>query len=431
MTSISITRLQARRFLLAYQALWPPRSLHGKEGILNFIRHVHCIQFDPLDMAGQNADLVLQSRVADFIPAQLRELLYEDRKLLDGYDKNMAIYPIEDWPYFTRRRQSAQNELRSAVAIKAIAPQVIAAIEERGPLSSLDLDFDQEVHWYWAPTRLARAALESLYFTGELVIHRKIHTRKVYDLAHRHIPSDLLEMPEPHPAEADYQNWYVLRRIGSVGLLWNRGSESWLGVPAKSAQRTAALKRLTEQGEVQEIYVEGLDTPLYIRSEDRPLLDAVLNKNLVNEQIVFIAPLDNVLWDRRLLKELFGFEFRWEVYKPKEQREYGYYVLPVLYGDRFIARFEPVREKKSGTLTIKNWWWELGINFTESIFKALEDCFKHFVEYLSIKQIMMDGKLVDPNDYTWLVSQIVASLIKNQANYKGAYAKVKNENPNH
>lgn len=420
MPSVTITREQARKFLLAYQSLWPPRSLHGKEGTLNFIRRVRCVQFDPLDVAGQNADLVLQSRVADYTIVQLRELLYQDRLLLDGYDKNMAIYPIEDWPCFSRRRQAAKNELRNAEAVRAIAPQVIAAIEERGPLSSLDLDFNQAVNWFWAPTRLARAALESLYFNGELVIYRKIHTRKVYDLAQRHIPSDLLDIPEPNPSEADYLDWYVLRRIGSIGLLWNRGSESWLGVPGKSAERSAALKHLVDQGKILEINVDNIDTPLYMRTQDRPLFDMILTMDSIPEQMAFIAPLDNLLWDRRMLKDLFGFDYRWEVYKPKEQREYGYYVLPVLYGDRFVARFEPVREKKSGILTIKNWWWEPGINLTESIAVALKDCIKHFTHYLSIKRVQLGDQSKDPEETAWLVSELL----------KEPYAKTKDENPN-
>ena len=409
MTSLKISASQARKFLLAYQYLWPPRSIQGKKATLDFIHHVHCIQFDPLDMVGKNAELVLQSRVADFQPDFLRDLLYGERKLLDGYDKNMAIYPIEDWPFFSRRRQAAKNNLRSSEAVQAIIPQILETIEKQGPLSSLDLDFDQAVDWYWAPTRLARAALESLYLTGELIVHRKIHTRKVYDLTARHIPSEILHTPEPNPLETDYQDWYVLRRIGSIGLIWNRGAESWLGVPAKSAQRTAALKRLVKRGTVLEIEVEGVDVPLYMRAQDRQLLESVLlmGSGIEDEKMAFIAPLDNLLWDRRLLRDLFNFEYRWEVYKPKHQRDFGYYVIPVLYGERFVARFEPVREKKTRLLSIKNWWWEPDITPSPAMKSALEECLMHFIGYLNIQQISLDGYTIDPGKYHWLASQLI------------------------
>ena len=394
--------------MLAYNSLWPPRALRGIGGILDYIRRVGCIQFDPLDIAGQNAELVLQSRVGDFQPAMLRELLYQDRQLLDGYDKNMAIYPLEDWPYFSRRRQAAQKEMRSAESVKEITPQVIAAIEARGPLSSLDLDFDQTVNWYWAPTRLARAALESLYFAGELVIHRKIHTRKVYDLTHRHIPEQILRLPDPNPTLAEYQDWYVLRRIGSMGLLWNRGSEGWLGVPAKSAQRTAVLKRLIEQGKVLKISVEDLDAPLFMRAQDQAVLDKVLNSGETAAQMAFIAPLDNLMWDRRLLEALFGFYYRWEVYTPQAKRAYGYYVLPVLYGDRFVARFEPVRKKKNGTLTINNWWWEPGVNPTDDMIAALRECLEYFCTFLNITHINFNGRTARLAETGMLVTMLAA-----------------------
>jgi uncharacterized protein YcaQ len=405
MTPITLSQSQARRFLLAYQALWPPRNLYGKEGVLEYIRRVRCIQFDPLDMVGQNAELALQSRISDFRPAMLKELLYQDRQLLDGWDKNMAIYPIEDWPYFNRRRLAAQRELRSSDEVKKISPQIIAAIEERGPLSSLDLDFNQAVNWYWAPTRLARAALESLYFCGDLVIHRKIHTRKVYDLTIRHIPSVLLNTPEPNPTEAEYHDWYVLRRTGSVGLVWNRGGY-WYSTPANSSQRTTAFTRLIEKDKVLEVVVDGVSVPFYMRTQDKGLLDAVLNSRDAAPRMAFIAPLDNLLWDRRLLEELFEFYYRWEVYTPPKKREYGYYVLPVLYGDRFVARFEPVRNKKNGILTIKNWWWEPGVNPTDDIVQALKECIECFVAYLYIKQINFCEQITNLDDIGRLATQL-------------------------
>jgi len=407
--TINLSRFQARQFMLAHHALWPPRSLGGKDGILEYIRRVGCIQFDPLDMAGQNAELVLQSRVVDFRPAMLRELLYQDRQLVDGFDKNMAIYPIDDWPCFNRRRLAAQTEMRSSEEVQAIIPTVLAEIEARGPLSSLDLDYNQSVQWSWAPTRLARAALESMYFAGKLVIHRKIHTRKVYDLSHRHIPEKILNTPDPNPSLSEYQDWYVLRRIGGMGLLWNRGSEGWLGVPTKSAQRTASLKRLIALGKVLEVNVDDLDAPLYMRAQDRKLLNEVMNLDETPTRMAFIAPLDNLMWDRRLLEALFGFYYRWEVYTPPARREYGYYVLPVLYGDRFVARFEPIRQKKDGILTIKNWWWEPGVDPTDELINALKECLEYFIAYLNITDINFNGQTINLAETERLATQLAAS----------------------
>ncbi len=222
-----ITKEQACRFLLAYQGLGSSFALEGKPGILNYIHRVGCIQFDPLNIVGHNQELVLQSRIIDFRPEMLYELLYRDRQLIDGWDKNMSIYNIEDWPYFRRNREAAKSDQRnSAPAILVILPEVKRAIEEQGPLSSADLCYEQTVDWPWAPTRLSRAVLESMYFQGELVIHHKTHTRKIYDLADRHISAELLQAPDPNQTEEQYYDWYVRRRIGGIGLLWNKSGDA-------------------------------------------------------------------------------------------------------------------------------------------------------------------------------------------------------------
>ncbi|MCK5327839.1 MAG: AlkZ family DNA glycosylase, partial [Candidatus Latescibacteria bacterium] len=355
---MEMTKRQARRFLLAHQGLWPPYESEGKSGVIETLRRVGCIQFDPLDIVGRNPELVLQARVSDFRPVMLRELLYQDRKLLDGWDKNMSIYGVADWPYFRRRRESALRYYgESSRPATAILPQIRKAIEERGPLSSIDLDFDQTVDWSWAPTRIARAALESMYSWGELIVHHKVHTRKVYDFTSRHIPEELLSASDSNETGEQYHDWYVLRRIGSVGLLWNRSGGAWLGISElKSKERKATLTRLLRQGKVVEVQVEGIEPPLYMRSEDKSCLDRTLDSDSLSPRATVMAPLDNLLWDRRLAKELFDFDYRWEVYKPVAERRYGYYVLPVLHGDRFVARFEPGRDKKNGALIIKKWW---------------------------------------------------------------------------
>ena len=102
--TMTLGKAQARRFLLAHHALWPPRQLEGKAGVMDYVRHVGCIQFDPINVVGCNPDLVLQSRVAGYRPVLLDELLYQDRQLVDGYDKVASIYLTADWPCFARRR---------------------------------------------------------------------------------------------------------------------------------------------------------------------------------------------------------------------------------------------------------------------------------------------------------------------------------------
>jgi len=138
--NMTLSKTHARRFLLAHQRLWPPRQLGGKVGIVDFVRHVGCIQFDPINVVGRNPDLVLQSRVADYRPALLEELLYADCQLLDGWDNMASIYLTTDWPYFARHRVHRREQQDARFNLpREITSAVLEAIHERGPLSSIDL----------------------------------------------------------------------------------------------------------------------------------------------------------------------------------------------------------------------------------------------------------------------------------------------------
>jgi uncharacterized protein YcaQ len=399
-----LSNQEARRFILAHQGLWPPYGLEGESGVLDYVRRVGCLQFDPLDVVGHNPDLVLQARVASFRPQMLQDLLYGTRKLLDGWDKNAGIFPVEHWPFFRRHREAARrNPGKSPEAVNSALAQVRQAIEERGPLSSIDLDLEQTVDWSWAPTRLARATLESMCAWGELIIHHRVHTRKAYDFAHRHIPEGILSAPDPNQTDAGYHNWYVLRRVGSVGLLWNRAGGAWLGMHGiKSKERTAALARLLEQDRVVTVRVEGIDPVFYMRKEDQARLEQVLNAASPSPRAALLAPLDNLLWDRRLVEELFDFYYVWEVYKPRAERLYGYYVLPILCGDRFVARFEPERDENDGALIIKNWWWEPGIAHSKAMQHQLLECFERFLSYLGTETLRVDDGIAGQAGLEWL-----------------------------
>ncbi|MEC9488225.1 MAG: crosslink repair DNA glycosylase YcaQ family protein [Halanaerobium sp.] len=395
---LDVTIEQARTYILAYQKLLPPRRLAGKGDIMEYIQMVGCIQFDPLDVVGRNPDLVLQSRVKGYRPELLEELLYTDRELLDGWDKNMSIYPVADWPYFTRYRQRASHKyMGKSEHIKEILPAIKDKLMEDGPLSSLDLNFDKKVAWAWAPARAGRAALESMYSRGEVVVAHRIGSRKYYGLSEDYLPVKLLNAREPNPTREDYLCWHIKRRIAGIGLLWDLSGDAWLGIKGLDKQaRVAAINRLKDEGQICEVNVAGLKNLFYISSEAKPLLEEVIEgvvpaKEESYDEAAIIAPLDNLLWDRKLIKRLFGFSYVWEVYKPEEERKYGYYVLPVIYGNRFIARFEPKMVQDEKKLVIKKWWWEDDVDPDPKMARAVMDCLAEFKDYLGAGTVELGG----------------------------------------
>ena len=357
-----ITLDQARTYLalLHFDDRRLPEEADAMARLNAGVRRLGCVQYDPLDVVGRNADLVLQSRVPGYRPELLYRALYEDRTLFEGVDKNFAIYAAEDFPAYARARVNLDQWRRATAEIQAAFPQVLAELEARGPLCSDDFPSGEKVGWAWGPTRPARAALESLWLAGRLGMHHRKGTRHYFDLIERCLPAEILARPDPNATEADYCRWQLLRRIRSVGLLTGGASDALLGTNMKAAERAQALRELLESGAIFPVEIEGTKLTCYAAEADRPVLGRALTEAPPPEMRA-LAPLDNLLWDRKLVEKLFGFAYRWEVYVPQAQRKYGYYVLPVFCANRFVARFEP-EKYRGGKLRILTWWWEPGVD---------------------------------------------------------------------
>lgn len=396
---ITLSNRQARQFMLLKHGLLGEYKFIGKQGALDFISQAGCIQFDPVDSCGKNAELTLQSRVKNFTKQTLYELLYKDYMLVDYPDKNLSIIPTESWPYFERYRKASRAGGLRFEGLAELENQAKTYIKAHGPVSSDELPIQGRIQWHssihWSGnwnggTNAARSVLEQLYSTGELIIHHKKGTRKYYDLADNYLPAELLNAPDPLTDELEHQKWRVLRRIGAVGLLWNRPSDAWLNIwGLKSQQRNDIFRELLNEGKILEIKVEGLKNLLFCCSEDLPLIDIVLQNEKFNPRCELIAPLDCMMWDRKLIYALFGFEYTWEIYIPAIKRKYGFYVLPLLYGDRFIGRVEAVADKKTSILTVKNIWYEESVKQTERLRTAIEKCMNRFAKFNECDQVYL------------------------------------------
>lgn len=380
--SISVSNRTARRFQLLKQGLIGAYRFKGKQGALDFVRQAGCIQFDPVDCCGKNAELTLFSRVGGFKKSMLYSLLYRDRALFDYRDKELAILPVECWPYFARCRRAAKLHAERFPELMRYEVFTLDYIKKHGPIDSSSLPLEGETEWYssmhwsgnWhgkAPT--ARSMLEQLYTSGDLVIHHKDGIRKSYDLACRHIPASLLSAPDPAEDPFSHLKWRLLRRVGAVGLLWNRRSDAFLGLGEFPVDmRAKAFSELVAEGALTEVKADGLRDTLYMRSGDMPLLTLAGSSEPLRPRCEFLAPLDPFLWDRKLIKALFGFEYSWEIYTPPEKRKYGYYVLPTVYGERFIGRLDAQAQYKSGILSVRAVFYEDGVKETPRIKKAID-----------------------------------------------------------
>lgn len=392
---IQLTIRQARQFLLLKHGLLDAYKFSEKQGVMDYVRQVGCIQFDPIDVCGKNAELVLQSRVTGFKKKMLSELLYEERQLFDYPDKNLSILPVEDWPYFERYRKAAKQHAKEFLEMEELTVQVRNHIRNIGEVCSNDLQLNGDFSWqsaiHWSGgNNVSRSVLEQMYSTGELIIHHKKGTRKYYDLADKHIQQSVLEAPEPLVDDMEHLKWRVLRRIGAVGLLWNRASDAWLNIwGLKADKRHQIFRELVEDGHIVAVKVEQVKDPLYCHADDEPLIECILEKKTYKKRCELIAPLDNMIWDRKLINILFNFDYTWEIYTPLSKRKYGHYVLPILFGEHFIGRVEAIVEKKTKTLIVKNIWYEEDVKQTNELRTNLNSCFKRFAVFNECEVVVL------------------------------------------
>jgi len=382
---VKVSIEEARQFLVCYHHLDSSHPLSGFDGVMEYVKKVGCIQYDPLNIVGRNADLVLQSRISDYKPHLLTHLLYETRSLVDAWDKVMSIYATEDWPYFHLVREKQSKDVISVLQRRNQADSmehietIMSSLKERGAMQPKQIGVVALKGGSWGHRNVYSATMDYLFHAGKLGVFTKMNVNKVYDLIENLLPQHILDRPATFESEADFQKWYVYRRIGSVGMLWNRNGGGWLGtlMPDKKT-RGRILDELVDEGSVKEIEIEGIADKFYTKSKD-----AVFDEK-TQEDVKFIAPLDNLIWDRDMTARIFGFEYTWEVYVPVAKRKYGYYVLPVMYGNRFIARFEP--EKSATHMCVKNWWWEKDVAVTDELIESVMQSMVKFAKFLNKPQ---------------------------------------------
>lgn len=373
--TIHATVPQARRYMLRRQGLLGARRFKGADGLIAYVRQAGCVQYDPVDICGKSHELALLARVEGFTREMLDDVMYKRRALIDYYDKNMCILPVEDWPYLEPMREFYRRDSRGREETDKAAPEILRRIKELGCASSKELSMKERVDWYWSATTLSRATLETLYFRGDLVVHHKQGAVKSYALAGDCLPRELLDAPCPFKTEADKHVWQIKRRVGAVGMLWDSASDAllctdgWRSVKADA--RHAAFGTLIERGELIPVEVEGVGQPMYIWAEDAELMEKSASPFTGERRVRFLAPLDCMLWDRKLISKLFDFSYQWEIYTPKEKLKYAHYTLPVLYGERFAGRVEPVCDRKARLLRVRRFWPESGFKPTKAFEREL------------------------------------------------------------
>ncbi|HET7571541.1 MAG TPA: crosslink repair DNA glycosylase YcaQ family protein [Gaiellaceae bacterium] len=372
----------ARRFLVARQLLAPPRSAPG---VLEVVRRFGSLQYDPIGVAGRSHDLVLHARVAGYEPAWTDEL-YAQRRLYEAYNKGLSFVPVEDVPWF--RATLGRRARRLLEEHAEVAARVLERVRAEGQLSSADFAVDRSAvdTWFGTPTNAVRAVLEALAVTGTLGLARREGTRRSYDLAERLLPAELLAREVPPVEQLRHR---MLSRHRAHGLLSaSSGNDVYTGLGAAkpderfpgSPGRRALHASLVEEGAIVPVRVEGVKAVRFVLAEELPLLEAPPEPP---PAVAFLSPFDPLVWERKLVGELFGFDHVWELFVPPAKRRFGWYVLPILFGDRLVGRFEPRIDRDAGAVRVLDLWWEEGFSprRAEGFVAAMDDALRAYLRF--------------------------------------------------
>jgi hypothetical protein len=358
--------------------------------VLGVVRRLGSIQFDPIAVAGRTHDLVLHARVAEYDPAWC-DLLYERGEIFEAYNKGLSLVPVEDLPWFrTPSRQAARTLAENADA----AARVLERVRAEGPLSSLDFESERgaTTDWFGVPTNTVRAVLEAYAVTGVLGLARRDGNRRYYDVVERLLPTDVLAREIPFEEQLRHK---LLSRYRAHGLLGvGGGGDVFGGIgPAKPDPRfpeypgrTALREELVASGALVPVEVENVRGKRFVLGEDVDLLEGPPEPA---PSVALLPPFDPLVWDRGLLGSLFGFEYVWELFHPPAKRRWGWYVLPIAFGDRLVGRIEPRIDRESGSVQMLGLWWENGFapRRTDGFVDAMRDALGAYLRFARATRI--------------------------------------------
>ncbi len=347
-----------RGLMIAAQGLHDrPQPRATKKAVRSIIRQMHVLQIDTINVIARSPYLVLWSRLGDYNPRWLDDLLAEGA-LFEYWSHAACFLPIEEYPLYRHLYDSwlggrAHQWLDEHAAV---AKRVMDHIQAHGEARSSDFERTDGQKTNWFNWKEEKIALEYLFYAGELMVRKRHNFQRIYDLRER-VLAGVEELPALSPAEAHDQ--FVLSTIQALGVT----KAEWIADYFRlyKADVNAALKRLEKQGRLTKVEVEGWNAPGYIHPANRKHVEAAAKGKIPRSKTTFLSPFDPLVWDRKRALDLFGFDYKIEVYTPAPKRKYGYFTLPILYNNALIGRIDPKAHRKEGVFEVKALHFEPGV----------------------------------------------------------------------
>ena len=400
---ITISKVTFRRFLLGQQGLWPGRRFKGLNGTSQAIHQMQGLQLDPLNSVARSQEIALYGRVLDFKLGHLYQAAYEKRGFFD-YGGWLFMYPMQEFPYWRlhmKHREERGMHYESFTHPPAeLIKFVLNELRTRGPLGNRDFGGEAVQAWSYRGRKEASIALYYLWMIGEVMITSRKGFDRIYDLRERVLPSEYDYLAP----ESEAIDFFSRKSIAYLGLArestWRTSLAYFIHRDVSRDESKKLLERLIEQGVASRVRVEGSKDGYLVLNSDQFHLSELEAGRIpkawkskgpaTEEEVTLLAPLE-IVSARGRAKKVFDFEYLWEVYKPVHQRRWGYYTLPILYGDDLVARLDPKLDRKTNTLHILGFWLEDDAPKDEAFANALANGLKRFAELIGAQKYDLSG----------------------------------------
>jgi uncharacterized protein YcaQ len=387
--SILLSNAEARRIFLARQQLSaPPGRLLGKAGLLQLIHDIGFVQVDSIATVERAHHQILFSRNQTYRREHLAELLEKDGELFEHWTHDASIIPSAFFRYwkhrFRRKEASILSNWRKwqGEGFDSAFEETYARIAAGGPVLSRDLkaeDHKSGGWWNWHPNK---TALEYLWHTGKLAIARRENFQKVYDLAERVLP------PHHHAPEVsheDFVDWACRSALERLGFATHGEIAAfWALVTSEEARGWVEAHRDELQAVTITTADGGKPRPSYAFAGFPDNLGEIPEPP---NRLRVLSPFDPLIRDRNRTERLFGYFYRIEIFVPEPKRQYGYYVFPLLEGDRLVGRVDMKADRKSGTLDVRRLWWEPKVRASAGRYEKLDAELARLAKFSGVESV--------------------------------------------
>lgn len=404
-TQPPLTLPSIRRLLLAVQGLLePPSHPATKEDILGAIRRMGALQIDTIHVVARSPYLVLFSRLGDYNPRWLEDLLAEG--LLFEYWSHAACFlPIEDYPLYVSRMEKWNRYYYTPEWINTHQPTidlVLRRIQNDGEVRSADFERTDGKKGTWWDWKIEKRILEYLHTTGELMIARREKFQRVYDLRERILPG--WNGAPPLSLEEAYDQ-LTLRSVRALGAAPARWVPDYFRLP--KAGMPDRLERMAENGQIRRVTVVGRSEPWYVHPENLSLLESARAGELAPTYTTLLSPFDPLTWDRERDRVLFDFDFTLECYVPQAKRRYGYFLLPILHQESLVGRLDAKAHRKEGIFEVRALYLESAVKIDAEIAQAIASAIQRCAAWHGAAQVTI--RKTDPERFGAMLYEALGS----------------------